>query len=111
MTQSGLGRWAFLGGLVISVILGFVTFGFSSLVLVILGLIVGFLNVTEKEAMKFLIAIIALVVIGVAGLQAFTVWGSFSSWMQTVLTSFITFVSAAGIVVAIKVLLEQGQES
>ena len=109
MSQDKIGRWAFIIGLVISLLLGFVTFSYSTLVLLILGLIVGFLNITAKEAMKFLVAIIALIVIGVAGLQAFSFWGTFYSWMQMVLTSFVVFISAAGAVVAIKVLLETGQ--
>ena len=110
MSQGKLGRWAFVVGVVIAVLLGFVTFTYSSVVLVILGLIVGFMNVTEGEAQKFLVAVIALMVIGVAGLQAFSVWGSLYSWIQTVLSSFTVFVGAAGVVVAFKVLFEMGKE-
>lgn len=110
MSQGKLGRWAFIIGLVISILLGFVSFSYSALLLVILGLIVGFLNVTEKEALKFLVAVIALLVVGVAGLQAFSVWGTLYSWVQTVLTSFTAFVGAAAVVVALKVLLETGRE-
>lgn len=110
MAQGKLGRWAFVVGLAVSILLGFITFSYSSLLLMILGLIVGFMNVTEKESQKFLIAVIALIVVGVAGLQAFSVWGTFYTWIQTVLTSFIIFVGAAGAVVAIKILFESGQE-
>ncbi|HLB95374.1 MAG TPA: hypothetical protein VJK26_00520 [Patescibacteria group bacterium] len=110
MSQSQMGRWAFIIGLVISILLGFVSFSYSMLILVILGLIVGFMNVTEKEAQKYLVAVIALIVVGVAGLQAFTVLGSFYSWIQTVLTSFIVFVSASAVVVAIKTLFESAKE-
>lgn len=106
MDQKQMGRWAFIIGLIISLLLGFVTFGYSSLILVILGLIVGFLNVTEKEASKYLIAVIALTVIGIAGLQALTVLGSLHTWIQTVLTSFLVFVAASAVVVAVKVLFE-----
>lgn len=106
MAQTKLGRWAFMIGLIISVLLGFVTFAYASLILVILGLIVGFMNVTEKEATNYLVAVIALIVVGLAGLQALAVLGSLYTWIQTVLTSFVTFVAAAGVVVAIKVLFE-----
>lgn len=111
MSQTKIGRWAFIIGLVISILLGFVTFSYSSLVLVILGLIVGFMNVSEKEAQHFLIAVIALMLVGVIGLQAFAVWGTFYSWVQTVLTSFTAFVAASAAVVAIKVLLETAKEN
>ena len=111
MSQSKIGRWAFIIGLIIAALLGFATFSYSSLLLVILGLIVGFLNVSEKEANHFLVATIALLVVGISGLQALSVLGSLYTWIQTVLTSFITFVAAASVVVAIKVLLDTGQES
>ena len=109
MSQSNMGRRAFIIGLIIAVLLGFVTFNYATLILVIPGLIVGFLNVSEKEASAFLIAVIALMVVGVAGLQALSVLGTLYTWIQTVLTSFIIFVAASGVVVAIKVLFEAGK--
>ena len=68
MSQSQMGRWAFIIGLVISILLGFVSFSYSMLILVILGLIVGFMNVTEKEAQKYLVAVIALIVLTIRAL-------------------------------------------
>jgi len=110
MSQSKLGRWAFIIGLIIAVLLGFVTFSYASLILVILGLIVGFMNVTEKEAGAFLLAAIALMLVGVAGLKALEAVGLLYTWIQTVLTSFTTFVAAAAVVVSIKELFEAGKE-
>ncbi len=110
MSQAKMGRWAFIIGLIIAVLLGFVTFSYSSLLLVILGLIVGFLNVTDKEANEFLMAVVALLVIGVAGLQALSVLGTVYTWVQTVLTSFVTFAAAAGVVVALKVVVGATRE-
>ena len=109
MKQAQMGRWAFVIGLIIAVLLGFVTFSYASLVLVILGLIVGFLNITDKEATSFLIAVIALIVVGVAGLQALSVLGTLYTWIQTVLTSFVIFVAASAVVVALKELFVMGQ--
>ena len=109
MDQKNLGRWAFILGLIISLIVGFQPFALASLILVILGLIVGFLNVSEKEATKYLLAIIALMIIGVAGLNSLTVLGTVYAWFETVLTSFVTFVAASGVVVAIKILFETGK--
>ncbi|KKR29991.1 MAG: hypothetical protein UT61_C0016G0002 [Candidatus Woesebacteria bacterium GW2011_GWA1_39_8] len=110
MNNAKLGRWAFIIGLIIAILLGFVTFSYASLLLVILGLIVGFLNVSEKEATNYLVAVIALIVVGIAGLQALSVLGSLYTWVQTVLTSFMTFVAASAVVVAIKVLFETSKE-
>jgi hypothetical protein len=111
MTYGKLGRWAFIIGLVVAILLGFVTFSYSSLVLVLLGLVVGFLNVTEKEATNYLVAVIALIVVGIAGLQAFSLWGTFYTWIQAVFSSFVTFASASAVVVAIKVMFENAKEN
>ncbi len=111
MNQSHIGRWAFIVGLIIAILLGFITFSYASLVLVILGLIVGFLNVSEKEANSYLIAVVALMMVGVAGLQSLSVLGTFYTWIEGVLASFITFVAASGVVVAIKSLFEFGKEN
>lgn len=111
MSQAKLGRWAFVIGLIISVLLGFVSFTYASLILVILGLIVGFMNVSDKETTNYLVASIALLVVGVSGLQALSVWGPLYSWIQTVLTSFTTFVAASVVVVAIKELFVIGKEA
>lgn len=66
---SKLGQWAFVGGVVIALLLGFVPQQWQGqliLLLVVLGLIVGFLNVTEKETTPFLVAAIALLATGAA---------------------------------------------
>jgi uncharacterized membrane protein len=52
----------FVIGLVTCVLAAFLSFSWFSLVLVVLGLIVGFLNVTPKEAQGFLIPAIALTI-------------------------------------------------
>lgn len=98
-----IGRWAFLLGFLISLIAGFGG-EIPSLVTVlfVLGLIVGFLNVSERESTSFLIAVIALLVIGIAGLQL----GKFTVVISGILQNIIAFVSAAGVVVAIKQILE-----
>ncbi len=97
-----IGRWSFLLGVILSLLAGFggqipalIT------VLFILGLIVGFLNITEKESTSFLVAVIALLVIGIAGLQ----FGKFTPIIIAILQNLIAFVSAAAIVVALKQVL------
>lgn len=106
-----IGRWAFLIGILIAVLLGFTTFAYSSLVLVILGLIVGFFNISDKETNSYLIAVVAMLVVGISGLQVFDVLGStLNAWIQTVLTSFITFVAASGFIVATKSVLQMSKE-
>ena len=63
-----IGFWAFIIGLVIAVIGGLVMPANEVLIviLVILGIIIGFLNITSKEKMLFLVAVIALIAAGKA---------------------------------------------
>ena len=61
-----LGMLAFLAGMIICFVGGWVRDnGSLALVLVIFGIIVGLLNITAKEMLPFLVAAIALVVVGV----------------------------------------------
>ncbi len=70
-----IGSWAFIIGVVIAIVTGIAVglmpevsgetwVSYVPLLLVILGLIVGFLNIGDKEVMPFLIASIALVMVG-----------------------------------------------
>lgn len=102
--SKGIGWWAFAVGLVLAVI-----FGYSGNVgliwlLVLLGLIVGFLNISEKEAVNFLIASIALISAGSAA-NLTILWGPLGG----ILSSVVAFVAPAAVVVAIKVIYETAQ--
>lgn len=101
MDLTKIGHWAFIGGLALSVLAGFIQISSLPLILFILGVVVGFLNIKDKESMPFLVSVIALLVIGVAGLQL----GTFTGVVTSVLNNFIAFVAAAGIVVVIKQIL------
>ena len=82
-----------------------------AIILVILGLIVGFLNITAAEVETYLVAVIALLVIGTAGLQALSSAGELSGAVQviqTMIRNFISFVAASGLIVAIRVALSLG---
>ena len=95
--MEAFGRIAFYVGLVISVIAGWVQIGATTLwVLALLGVIVGFLNVTGKEVERFLIATLALVVSGIALKDVF------GPVVAGILTAFIAFTAAAALVVALR---------
>lgn len=100
-----IGHWAFLGGIVLAILAGFVAIPYLTIVLFVLGLIVGFLNIKEKESASFLVAVITLLLIGVASLE----FGKLAPVIVPALNSFIAFVSAAGLVVAIKQVWATGQ--
>jgi hypothetical protein len=109
-----VGKWAFLVGLLISVIASFLTgyAGAVALVLFLLGLVVGFLNITEKDSNKFLLAAIALLTGGLASISAISVigLGGVTAILSKVLGNFLAFVGAAALVVAIKVVFETGKD-
>ena len=106
-----LGRWAFIIGIMIAVILGFTSFAYATVTLVILGLIVGLLDIKSKESHNYLVAVITLLLIGFSGLQIFAVADStIFSWMQNVLTAFVTFVAASGLIVALKEVVKMAED-
>lgn len=102
---SKLGQWAFIIGVVIALLLAFLTQweGPLTLLLVILGLIVGFLNVTEKETTPFLVAAIALLATGTAK-DALTVIPpeALGSYLVGAVKNVNVFVAPAAILVALK---------
>jgi hypothetical protein len=70
---------------------------------------VGFLNVTEKESTKFLLATIALLTGGIASMSALSIFGVSADYAHTILANFVAFLSAAALVVAIKAIFETGK--
>ena len=102
-----LGKWAFILGLVIAVVGGL---GFSQpwfyWLLALLGLIVGFLNVTDKECTKFLLAAIGLIVAA----SAWSMLPYVGGYLTQILSNIVTFIGAALLVVALKVLFETAKD-
>lgn len=101
MNSSLVGRWAFIVGIVLALLAGFTEIPSLGVILFILGLIVGLLNIKEEESTSFLVSVIALLIIGVAGSQL----GTLTETFESILTNFIAFVSAAGLIVSIKQIL------
>lgn len=107
MKEEAIGRWAFLLGIIIAVLVGFVQIEYTALLLTVLGLIVGFLNIGNKESHNYLVASIALLLVGIGGIEALaTLEVTFYDWTQSVMSNFIAFVSASTLVVALKEILK-----
>jgi hypothetical protein len=101
---SKLGQWAFIIGLVIAIVFGLVPAsyqGMLTLVLVVLGLVVGFLNITEKETTPFLVAAAALMLTANANLSVIPP-EALGSFLQGAVSNIGVFVAPAAVVVAIK---------
>jgi len=99
MNLAFFGHWAFIIGLILAILAGFADIPSLPLILFILGLVVGFLNIGEKESTAFLVAIIALLMVAAAGRE----FGG--DILAAILDNFIAFVSAAGLIVALKQVL------
>jgi hypothetical protein len=99
-----VGSWAFIFGVVVALVVGVLGKGDLSVattVLIILGLIVGLLNVTGRETTPFLLASVSLVIVSSMGGNVFPGYGLFMILKQT-LNAVITFVMPATIIVALK---------
>lgn len=105
MNLTKIGHWSFIGGIVLAILASFANIPYLPVILFVLGLIVGLLNVKEKESTRFLVGVITLLIIGVAGSE----FGKLSPVVAPILQSFIAFASAAGLIVAIKQIWITGQ--
>ncbi len=95
-----IGSWAFILGVLISIVAGLIPAWQTTTlvwVLVLLGLIVGFLNITAKETTEFLVATVALLIIGSAG--AIPALGVV---ILSILANIVAFVAPAALIVALK---------
>ena len=105
-----VGKWSFIAGVVLAILTGFFAISYIGFVMFVLGLIVGFLNVGDKEVNDYLIAVIALLLIGASAFQALdTLSETIGTFMESVVGNFVSFVAASGIVVAIKAILQLGK--
>jgi len=95
-----VGSWAFILGILIALIAGFWPLNsIVTAILIILGIVVGFLNVTGRETTPFLLATVSLVIVSNFG---GAVLADVSWVLQNMLEALIVFVIPATIVVAVK---------
>ncbi len=107
MDRETIGKWAFIVGLVLAVLAGLLFQpGWAIWVLAILGVVVGFLNVTAEETRGFLLASIALTLSATA-LNTLPVIGTTLSY---ILPFVVAFVAGGMIVVALKELFQTARQ-
>jgi hypothetical protein len=104
-----IGFWAFIIGLILAIVGGLVAPSNDAIIviLVILGLLVGLLNITGKEIMLFLVATVALIVAGgaFAPLNA----GNLGAKLDDMVRLIATFMAPAAVVASIKALWAVGK--
>jgi hypothetical protein len=107
---SKVGVWSYVAGLVIAVLLALFSLfgrgpglsGWAVGVLVVLGLIVGLLNISDDEVNTFLLAAIAFVVASSSMAAIFASLGSSFDWLQTFMSAIAVFTAPGALVVAFK---------
>jgi len=105
-----IGKIVFLIGVIIAVLAGLagdaigLSGGIVTGLLIIAGLIVGFLNVNHKETHGFLVASIALILIGATDVpELMEVLPGIGSFLSAILTNLTIFIAPAALVVALKI--------
>jgi hypothetical protein len=102
-----VGKWAFILGLVIAVLAGIgLEETWFTWVLAVLGLVVGFLNVTSGETQGFLLAAIALMLTANA-VQEIPYVGD---QVTLILGNVVAFMAAAVLVVALRALFDTARD-
>lgn len=110
--EKQIGKYSFIAGVVIAVLLGLAipalraAQGWLYTILVLLGLVVGFLNVSGKETKDFLLVTVALVIVAyIAGAQVDR-WASevqfIGTYLKDIFGNIVAFVVPASVVVALK---------
>ncbi len=110
------GKWAFLLGVLVSlfstVLTGFLSAASIVSILFVLGLIVGLLNVSRENSVTFLMGAVVLLILGVGGVSTLSqvaLLGMAAEYVTTALGSFIAFVGAAALVVAVRAILDTNE--
>jgi hypothetical protein len=126
MELEKIARWAFAAFVIIAIVMGLVV-GFMAynasagwldtgvsdadayvtLVLLILGIIVGLISITAKEVTPFLIAAIALIVAAISNVWSplNTIHELLYNWAYAILRYIVAFAAPAAVIIAIKAII------
>ena len=120
-----IARWAYIAFVAIAIVMGLAVgymaysgesvvdiHGWVTLIMLILGVIIGLTSITEKEVTPFLIVTIALIVASIAD-----VWSPLSNihellyyWARYILNYIVAFAAPAAVIIAIRALLPMAKE-
>jgi len=121
MEMEKIARWAFGAFVIIAIVMGLVVGymfynadpnysnanGYVTLVLLILGIVVGLVSITAKEVTPFLIATIALIVASISNVWAplGTIHALLADWATYILNYIVAFTAPAAVIIAIKAVI------
>ncbi len=114
-TFAKIGSLAFILGVVIAIVSGLIqldgqTKAMVTSLLIVLGLIVGFLNVTGKETTPYLIAAVSLVLVSDAGRASMEAIQVIGPYLAGLFGAVMSFVIPAIIVVSLKAIYALASE-
>jgi hypothetical protein len=116
--EKKIGHYSFIGGVIIAVVLGLVpaaTLGAASTwlvsLMILLGLIAGFLNVTGKETKEFMLVATVLIIAAFAGGASGTLGEVqfIGQYLQGIFDNVLAFVVPATVIVGLKDIWSLGQ--
>lgn len=111
-----IGAYAFTAGLIVAIVLGLLptvlTKSYTILLLGVLGIIVGLLNIQDKELQLYLIANIAFLTGSAAfmGVLAALPLGTYSGMLVAIVQNITLFVAPGAAIVALKALYELAKD-
>ncbi len=118
--EQKIGHYSFIGGVILAVVLGLVptaTLGTAAAwltsLLVVLGLIAGFINVTGKETKEFMMVAVVLIIAAFAGGASEKLSGVefIGQYIAGIFSQVLAFVVPATVVVGLKDIWALGQNN
>ena len=109
--EKQIGNYSFIIGVIVAVVLGLAApqigtaAAWLSSLLIVLGLIVGFLNIPGKESKEFLWVTVALVVVSYAGSAQIDKWQNvqfIGPYLSGIFNSILAFVIPASVIVGLR---------
>ncbi len=98
-----LGAWAFLIGIILAVIFGFLAYQtWLGWLLVVLGIVIGLLNIADVEVQPFLIAGVVLVIVSYFGAGVFAFERLGVEFLGNILSNVLMLFVPATVIVALK---------
>jgi hypothetical protein len=126
MEMEKIARWAFIAFLFIAIVMGLVMGymaynndanyanmnGWLTLILLVLGVLVGLVSITVQEVQPFLIAAIALIVASISNVWAplNTIHGLLYHWATQILQYITAFAAPSAVIIAIRSVLKMAKD-
>lgn len=114
--ETSIGAYVFIAGILLAIVSGIImsfldptAITIITSLLIVLGMIVGFLNVTEKEIKDYLLTAVCLVIVTALGGALIQNLLYIGPYLAAILHSIMVFTIPAAIVVALKAIVSMAK--